>query len=75
MAHPFSEAIALLSATEVSLQLFDVTGRRVATLIDERREAGPHEARVATQRLATGVYYYVLDAGGETETRTLLVRR
>ncbi len=66
---------ALPRASQVSLRLYDVAGREVAVLADGRREAGRHEVRVATQRLATGAYYYVLRADGATETRTLLVRR
>ena len=68
-------AYELPAASEVSLRLYDVTGRRVATLVEARQERGRHEARLATGRLAAGAYYYVLRAGGATETRMLSVTR
>ena len=68
-------AFELPRTTQVSLRLYDLAGREVAVLLDERRERGRHVIPVATDRLATGAYYYVLKAGRNVETRKLLVRR
>jgi len=68
-------AFELPRAGDVSLRLYDVSGREVAVLVNGRREPGRHEVPVATGRLAPGAYYYVLRAGGAVETRKLLVRR
>ena len=59
----------------VSLRLYDVSGREAAMLMNERRERGRHEVRLATDRLPTGTYYCVLRAGGETTRRLVVVRR
>jgi hypothetical protein len=66
-------AYDLPRAGEVSLTVHDVSGRRVATLVNERQESGRHEARFTAGRLPGGVYYYVLKAEGVSETRTLSV--
>ena len=66
--------------TEVALDVFDVSGRRVATLVDGPRPAGPNSAEWdLTARdgstVASGVYFYRLKAGDETLTRKLIVVR
>ena len=68
-------AFDLPRAADVSLRLYDVSGREVAVLVDGRRERGRHLVPVATGRLAPGAYYYVLEAGSLVESRKMLVRR
>lgn len=46
-------------------KLFDVKGRRVARLLDERRDAGAHELPIDTDRLSAGVYYLKLETGAD----------
>jgi hypothetical protein len=72
---------ALPSAEHVLLEVFDVVGRRVATLVDGAVEAGYHsvvwDGRGTAGRadLASGVYIYRLRAGAFTATqRAVLVR-
>ncbi len=50
----------LPSASNVSLELYDMLGRKISTVIDGRREAGVHEVAVDGSALATGVYIYRL---------------
>jgi hypothetical protein len=63
----------------VTLAIYDVTGRRVKTLVDrEAANAGRYEkvwdGRDETGRaVASGVYFYRLDAGGYTETRRMVL--
>lgn len=70
----------LPSSGRIDLAVFDVTGRRVATLASGVREAGSHEA-VWNGRddqghaLASGQYFYRLMADGKTLTRKLLLVR
>jgi hypothetical protein len=59
----------------VSLRVYDVSGREVATLVEERQDRGRHEARFAAGRLRGGVYYYVLKTAGDVETRKLVLVR
>jgi fibronectin type 3 domain-containing protein len=66
---------ALPEAREVTLQVYDVLGRRVATLEQGRKKAGRHTARLETGRLSSGVYFGRLEAGGETRTQKITVVR
>lgn len=62
-------------AGDISLKVYDVSGREVATLVNERQEAGPHETRFDAGRLKGGVYHYVLRTTDATETRRLILVR
>ena len=68
-------AFTLPAAGAVRLGLFDVTGRRVATLLSgERLEAGRHERTADLSRQAPGLYWYRLEYGGRTLVRPVTVR-
>ncbi len=80
--NPFnsSTAIGFSLAEDVALDLgvYDVTGRRIRTLLAGWRSAGVHsvvwDGRDAVgKRVASGVYLYRLLAGDETEARRLLL--
>ncbi len=72
---------ALPSAEHVLIEVFDVAGRRVATLVDEWLEAGYHRAvwdgrgTGGQAVLASGVYLYRLRAGSFTATRRAVLVR
>lgn len=55
----------------VKLNVFDVTGRQVATLINDNMTAGQHQVLFDGSGLASGIYFARLEAGGEMMTRKL----
>jgi hypothetical protein len=59
----------------VSVKVFDVLGRDVATLVNGEQEAGLHQVVFEASRFATGVYFYHLQAGNFAETRKLLLMK
>ena len=72
-------AYSLPAETRVKLEVFSVSGRRVCTLVDEVQPAGHWSVEwngfdETGSRVAKGVYFYRLDAGGETiEKRMVLI--
>jgi len=67
----------LREAGNVSLQIFDASGRLVRELVSGHRNAGPNEAtwKGVDQnglRVGSGVYFYRLEVGGEIRTRKLV---
>lgn len=62
----------LPKAAHVRLYLHDVTGRRVATLVDDIRTAGTHRIRWQPLMQASGIYFIRLDAGGGHLTRKMI---
>ncbi|MBC11609.1 MAG: hypothetical protein CMM85_01400 [Rhodothermaceae bacterium] len=68
---PFETA----ASGSVRLDVFDVTGRRIATLADGPRAAGRHEVRFDTSGLSSGIYLVRLQSGGESVVRQIAVAR
>ena len=57
----------------VRLDVFDVNGERVATLVEGRVAAGYYSVEFDGARLSSGIYYYRLLAEGAVESRKMLL--
>ena len=64
---------ALDSSSDVTVAVYDVLGRQVATLVDGRKQAGLHRASVDASTLESGVYFVRMRAGDTTQTQRLTV--
>lgn len=77
--NPFSAATTiefeLATASDVTLEVFDALGRRVATLVDREFAAGAHTADWNAGSLSSGVYVYTLRAGDSVESRRMVIVR
>ncbi len=65
----------LPEAENATLELFDLLGRRVATLAEGPHAAGSHAARLDAAALPSGVYVLRLTAGGHSATQRVTVVR
>jgi hypothetical protein len=63
------------SAGIVNLVVFDILGRRVATLVNGMKQPGRYEVALSAANLASGVYFYRLTAGQFAETKKLTLTR
>ena len=61
--------------SQVTLTVYNTLGQHVSTLDKADQEAGYHEVRFDGTGLASGVYYYRIQAGPLIETRKLLILR
>ena len=66
---------AIGEAADVRLDVFDLRGRRVATLVDEHLGPGRYEAHFDAVGLASGTYLARLTAGDHVESRRLQLVR
>jgi hypothetical protein len=57
----------------VLLRVFDVLGREVKTLINQRQNGGSHSVAFDAGKLTSGVYFYRLDAGSYTATMKMVL--
>ncbi|HEY9164663.1 MAG TPA: C25 family cysteine peptidase [Candidatus Kryptonia bacterium] len=61
------------AVSHVTLKVYDVIGRLVATLVDEKQNTGTHSVTFTADRLPSGVYFYRLEAGSYMDTKKLVV--
>jgi hypothetical protein len=59
----------------VSLKVYDLLGREVAVLVNERKNAGTYEVQFDGSKLASGVYFYRIQAGTFVQTRKLVLMK
>jgi hypothetical protein len=64
---------ALPEAAQVRLEVYTLTGQRVAVLASGEQRAGWHTVAFDGSALASGVYIYRLQAGGFVQTRKLML--
>jgi len=57
----------------VSLKVYDLLGREVATLVNERRSAGIYDVNFNASSLGSGVYFYTLSSGGFSQTKKMML--
>ncbi len=75
--NPFNPATTIrydLARTgRVTLEVFDLLGRRITTLVDGEQTVGTHAVTFDARDLASGVYLYRLTAGKQVITKTMLL--
>ena len=57
----------------VKLIVYDITGREVASLVDERLEAGSYQYTFNAVSLPSGTYFYTIDVDGVKETKKMVL--
>jgi hypothetical protein len=76
--NPFSDhttiEFTLPEECKVSLQIFDLTGREIETLVSGHLEKGDHTYTLQAVNLQSGIYLYRLSARNEVMTGKLVVR-
>ena len=63
----------LRSQSQVTIDIYDILGRKVATLENAVELAGYHQVLWNAEDLSSGVYFYKLQAGNFTETRKMML--
>jgi hypothetical protein len=63
----------LPTTSNVKLNVFDILGREVSTLVDGMESAGKHVVRFDGSNLPSGFYFYKLQAAGYTNTRRMML--
>lgn len=62
-------------ASFVSIKVYDVLGREVLALVDEEKVMGNYLIRFNAEKLASGIYFCVLNTNEFTETKKMLLLR
>jgi hypothetical protein len=59
----------------VRLEIFNLHGQKVATLVDEAQSAGTQNLRYDGRGISSGVYFYKLTAGNFVQTKKMILMR
>jgi len=57
----------------VTLKVYDLTGKEVATLLEKNCTAGKYRALFDGSELSSGIYFYILKAGGSAYTQKMIL--
>ena len=75
--NPFNPSTKISWQSPVSshqtLKVFDILGNEAATLVNEYRDAGAYETELDATSLASGIYFYQLQAGSFVETKKMML--
>ena len=77
LPNPFNPATRvsyfLPNDADVSVSIYDVSGRLVERLVNERQPAGEHTVEWNASRASSGIYFCRFEAAGVVETRKLIL--
>jgi hypothetical protein len=63
------------TASSVTLQIYNLLGQVVATLVDERQEANSYVKEFDASRLSSGIYFYQINAGNFNATKKMILMK
>ena len=59
----------------VIIKVYNVLGKQVAALVNEEKSAGNYEINFDASELASGIYFYCINAGSFTDTKKMILLR
>ena len=57
----------------MKITVFDILGKEVASLINEKMEAGYHNVEFNASDLASGLYIYKMESGNFTDVKKMML--
>ena len=60
---------------DVNLSIYNTSGQKVATLVDQRQLAGEHTVKWDAKDFSSGIYLYKLRAGSTEQSRKMILLR
>jgi len=74
--NPFNPTTAinykLSTVSDIELSIFDMNGKKVATLVNGSKPAGYHSVKWDASNVGSGIYFYRLQAGSFVETKKMV---
>lgn len=75
--NPFNPTTSIKFSIEkssfVSLKVYDITGKEVASLVNEKLSTGSYDYSFTAKNLSSGLYFYTLKAGDFKETKKMML--
>ncbi len=64
---------SLPEPSEVAIDIYDILGRKIETLVNERQPAGYHQAVWDAIDKSSGIFFFRIQAGDHSETRKMML--
>ncbi|MCB9258619.1 MAG: T9SS type A sorting domain-containing protein [Ignavibacteriales bacterium] len=61
------------SSSKVELKVYDILGREIKTLVNQKQKPGNYEVTFNADELSSGVYFYKLQAGDIIQTKKMIL--
>jgi hypothetical protein len=75
--NPFNPSTQIVfglpNSTRVTLEVYNLLGQKVATLLDEMREPGSYTVSFDGKGMSSGVYFYRLTAGNQVTSKKMML--
>lgn len=75
--NPFNARVTIQYAlpiqSQVTIEIYDLLGRRIETIVNGMKQAGYHQVSWNAENNSTGVYFYRINAGDFTDTKKLVL--
>jgi Secretion system C-terminal sorting domain len=75
--NPFNASTTIRFSTPIDaiikINIYDILGRKVKTLLNEQRNAGAYEVNFNAARFSSGVYFYRIEAWGFIQTKKMIL--
>jgi PKD repeat protein len=77
--NPFSTSTTIywqaLASEQTTLEVTDVFGRKIKTLVNEFKSQGEHTVRFDSEALSEGIYFYQLKLGNSIVTKKMMIKK
>ncbi len=60
-------------SADVTVEIYDILGRRIETLVHAQQQAGHHQVIWNAENAVTGIYFYRIEAGDYDETKKMVL--
>ena len=64
---------SIIKEVQVSLKVYDIIGREVASLVNQKQSAGTYNVNFDASRIASGVYIYRIIAGNFVQSKKMML--
>lgn len=64
---------SLPEASFTAIKIYDVVGNEIATLVNEIKSAGTHQIVFNAESLSSGIYYYTIQSGSNSESKKMIL--
>ena len=63
----------LLKSSDVKIEVYDIAGQKVRTLLNDNMSLGSHQIEFNAQNLSSGIYFYIIQTGDFQDVKKMIL--